>query len=359
MAAIIKYFAREKSSYLSNELRWLHVANFLEFEKEAKSVSSLSNASPVLVFLCGNNLKELEIIRSFPKDSIWVDFYADEVYSPKLNYRALSMDSVKGLIRPYWNHHPMNTQGYFQYLKESFCKYDLLEKFLLTKLLLSGLVILNRQWRIRLASQKYKKNIIKIPLGYTNSFASIFELMQGYSNCGSSLLERRLFSQYEEREILLSFVGQEGNVQRTKLISSLEKMTAAARERPVGQVIIFKRQKFGGTLGSYGATEKTVQDFIQCGLKAKFGLCPPGNYSGETFRYSELLCMGTFPLECKYAVSDPSFFRGATIPTIFADLNTLEDLASFSGETRWNTVHNLILNEIKEGLMAGERLVSG
>jgi hypothetical protein len=91
----------------------------------------------------------------------------------------------------------------------------------------------------------------------------------------------------------LGFVGQSGNFQRQAGIR-------AARQAGfnVGPV----RDGFGG-----GGQDPAVasREYVGQLLASRFTLCPPGNYSGESFRLTEACLMFSVPVEVTPTMSDP------------------------------------------------------
>ena len=95
----------------------------------------------------------------------------------------------------------------------------------------------------------------------------------------------------------LGFVGQLGSFQRQAGIRAAQKAGF-----PVGPV----RDGFAG-----GRRDPALaaHEYVQQLLTSRFTLCPPGNYSGESFRLTEACLLLSVPVEAFPTLSDP--FRPA------------------------------------------------
>lgn len=327
MVEEVGYFANEHSEFLSNELNWEYIANIGDFI--AKVIDSSTNSATTdcksLVFLCGNEQEELEVLTGLPENSIWVFLYADETYLPRLNRKVMKIKAVKGIIRPYWNSSQNYSRDWFSCLLRFFltCKHR--EKISLIKLAFAGIILVHRQKYIQRLCDKYEKVIIKVPLGYTNGFARYLRQHKKMKCTCVSLVAHSLHENLIERrrDYSVSFVGQIGNIQRQKFVDITEEMVFANNQLLNGTIKVVRRKNFGGTVGSNSATMETFREFIEIGLNSRFGLCPPGNFAGETFRFFEILCLGALPIEASAVISDPAFFRNGSsisrfiIPSIF------------------------------------------
>ncbi len=91
----------------------------------------------------------------------------------------------------------------------------------------------------------------------------------------------------------VAFVGQRGNFQRVAAI-----VEASGRGFSIGPV----RSGFSapGVNQSLAAVE-----YVQALAHARFGLCPPGNYAGDSFRLGESLLLGCLPVEINVVISEP------------------------------------------------------
>jgi hypothetical protein len=65
------------------------------------------------------------------------------------------------------------------------------------------------------------------------------------------------------------------------------------------------RKNYGGAIGIYGATLESGIESVQALMNSKFALCPPGNYSNNTFRIAESLICGAAPMFNQGSITDP------------------------------------------------------
>jgi hypothetical protein len=104
----------------------------------------------------------------------------------------------------------------------------------------------------------------------------------------------------KDKESILCFVGQRGNIEREMAVAQTLRIQNS-------QIII--RDKFGGSLGFNDSTSNTGNEYLKVMLNSRFSLCPPGNYSGFSFRLMESLICGTYPISKNYALTDPFFIN--------------------------------------------------
>jgi len=309
MTPRIVYFSPERSEFISNELGWIQIDQFEAFLDLARGLLSSNNFDLILVYLCGNERSECGYLEKLPKNSVWVYLYADETYSPRLNSLVLGTDSVLGVIRPYWHKKVGFRKKWFQFFVTTLAENSNLKLIPFFKLGAAGLVMLLRQYCVKMITNRHGKRVIKAPLGYTNNFARVYRDLSDINTFPNSLISHALKKEPEgrTRKIFLSFVGQTGNTQRSKFIDSAELKKATSSMYSHLQFRIIKRIGFGGTIGSNDVTFETIKEFLEIGKDSKFGLCPPGNYAGQTFRFLELLILGALPIECPFVISDPSY----------------------------------------------------
>ncbi len=124
----------------------------------------------------------------------------------------------------------------------------------------------------------------------------------------------------------LGFVGQSGNFQRQAGIRSARQ--AGFNVGPV-------RDGFGG--GSQDPVLASREHVGQL-LSSRFTLCPPGNYSGESFRLTEACLMFSVPVEVTPTLSDPCrpAFGAVSAPGISGTswAHTLRDTTEM-GDLAW------------------------
>jgi len=257
----------------------------------------------------GSGKEELEVLTSFPKNSIIAALYADETYSPKLNQDLLSTDSIFLIIRSY----SLPKYSLIKVMKSfaqglidlsSNLSFPNLLKF--SKLWLAGIVMASRQKKIGKLEKKLGKNSITIPLGYTDLFCQSFisfltdnfgiELKSEVSLLSSEVSE--ILSKVEaSRRFRFGFIGQRGNLARNFAINSVRNMNS----------ILVERDRYGGTLGGNEATRASGIEYVEVLTKSTSFLCPPGNYSGHSFRILESLVCGALPIVASNVITDPLF----------------------------------------------------
>ena len=100
----------------------------------------------------------------------------------------------------------------------------------------------------------------------------------------------------EEKKNKIAFVGQSGKLSRRFAIKAMENISPKE---------LILRENYGGAIGIYGATLDTGIENIQALRNAKLALCPPGNYSSNTFRIAESLIGGAVPMFNQGSITDP------------------------------------------------------
>jgi hypothetical protein len=155
-----------------------------------------------------------------------------------------------------------------------------------------------RQSRILRNYGKTKRYFKNIPIGYTNIFAqSLLEVAQKKTELLGSIfhLQPYLLNQSPGR---VNFVGQSGQIVRESAIRSLEKSK-------LGEVI--RRSGYGASNVIDRSVATHGKEYIELLLDSQFVLCPPGNISGQSFRYFEAITLGRIPLVMSNVTSDPNF----------------------------------------------------
>jgi len=71
--------------------------------------------------------------------------------------------------------------------------------------------------------------------------------------------------------------------------------------------ILVERDRYGGTLGGNEATRASGIEYVEVLTKSTSFLCPPGNYSGHSFRILESLVCGALPIVASNVITDPLF----------------------------------------------------
>ena len=302
------YISNEENQFLSRELKWRHL-NLQEMLE--KNHCDYQFDSAILVLNVGNNDEEIgNIERIATSKKVWVFLYADETFSPRLNFKVLRNPMVKGVIRAYtfpnsnilhilWTT-AMNAVE-VTHRKES-------RRFrTLMHLCCLGIGFAIRQKLVKLLHLFFGKSNVDFIPGYTNMFAN--SLMQKHQNrisCDKSLFElsSKLFP--SKRTYSISFVGQRGSSWRRYSILCLTDQVSDKTK--TGRIKIVVRNRFGGTMGANNATLETANEYLQVSLESFFIVCPPGNFSYASFRILESILCGSVPLMVTKTSYDP-FYR--------------------------------------------------
>jgi len=257
----------------------------------------------------GLGKEELEDLAGFPRDSIIANLYADEIYSPKLNQNLLRTDSIYLVIRSYsLPEYSLRkiVKSFMQGLIDLSSNFSFPNFFKFFNLSFAGVVMALRQRSIRKLERKLGKTSISIPLGYTDLFCQSFisflvnnygiELRQEVSLLSSevtTILSKKL----NDCRFKFGFIGQRGNLARQFAINSVRHRDS----------ILVERERYGGTLGGNEATVDSGLEYVEVTTKAIYFLCPPGNYSGHSFRIFESLVCGALPIVASNVITDPLF----------------------------------------------------
>jgi hypothetical protein len=267
--------------------------NYMEKAKELIS----SGVKPVIQI--GPSEQETLDLKGFPKGSLIVQFHADETYLPHINYQIIRIPAVAMILRSY----PIPKFKLFKLFKSQYFGFiDLLDNFSINNLLEflklfgAGIVIVKRQLIIAILERVYSKTSIPMPLGYNDLFAESFSKVNQV-NESSSLVDFALNkAPTKNKEFDITFVGQYGKLTRRIAIQAMNQISSK-------ETIL--RKNFGGAIGIYGATLESGIESVQALMNSKFALCPPGNYSNNTFRIAESLICGAAPMFNQGSITDP------------------------------------------------------
>ena len=257
----------------------------------------------------GQNSEEIVELQRFPKNSLIVHLYADETYQISNNIKLIRLPAAYKILRPY----PISKLQIMSILHShisSFLDVFNSEKQLsITRLIrywAAGIVMASRQIQIKLLENVNRKTSISFLLGYTDIFCNSYitaihngfeedidDVTSLFSISGSTLNKI-----VKSKEFDLCFVGQRGNIVREMAVNQSLKIANS-------RIII--RDKFGGSLGFNDSTVNTGIEYLEIMLKSRFNLCPPGNYSGYSFRIMESLICATYPIVNNYPLTDPFF----------------------------------------------------
>jgi hypothetical protein len=179
---------------------------------------------------------------------------------------------------------------------------DLLDNFSLKnlieflKLFGAGIVMVKRQSIIAILERLYSKTSIPMPLGYNDLFAESFNKVNQV-NESSSLVDFALIkAPAKNKKFDIAFVGQSGKLTRRAAIKAMSEVLSKE---------LILRKNYGGAIGIYGATLESGIESVQALMNSKFALCPPGNYSNNTFRIAESLICGAAPMFNQGSITDP------------------------------------------------------
>jgi len=247
----------------------------------------------------GPSDREAIDIKGFPKGSLIVQFHADETYLPKINYQIIGNPAVAMILRSYpipkFKLHKLFKSQYFGFI-------DLLDNFSIgsliefLKLFGAGIVMVKRQAFIAILERVYSKTSIPMPLGYNDLFAESFSKVNQV-NESSSLVDFALKkAPAKNKKFDIAFVGQSGKLTRRVAIQAMSEVSSKE---------LILRKNYGGALGIYGATLESGIESVQALMNSKFALCPPGNYSNNTFRITESLICGAAPMFNQGSITDP------------------------------------------------------
>jgi len=257
----------------------------------------------------GQNFEEIVELQGFPKNSLIVHLYADETYQIRNNIKLIRLPAAYKILRSY----PISRiqpLSMFYSLASSFLDIFNSGKQVSIKKVIrywaAGIVMASRQILIKSLEYINRKNSISFLLGYTDIFcksyiSAIDTRFEEVINDGISLFSiggSTLDKMIKSKEFDLCFVGQRGNIVREMAVDQSLKIKNS-------RIII--RDKFGGSLGFNDSTIDTGSEYLEIILNSRFNLCPPGNYSGYSFRIMESLICATYPIINSYPLTDPFF----------------------------------------------------
>jgi len=292
----------------------VHVISFTEHDfwkrefqadVSTKSENYLDKATELIasgvkpVIQIGPSDREAIDLRVFPKGSLIVQFHADETYLPKVNYQIIRNPAVAVILRPY----PITKFKLLQLFKSQYFGFiDLLDNFSIKNLLEflklfgAGIVMVTRQVFIGILERIYSKTSIPMPLGYNDLFAESYSKVNQVKE-SLSLVNFALHKvPKKNKKFDIAFVGQLGKLTRRVAIQAMSEVSS--RE-------LILRKNYGGAIGIYGATLESGIESVQALMNSKFALCPPGNYSNNTFRIAESLICGAAPMFNQGSITDP------------------------------------------------------
>ena len=279
--------------------RELGIRLFYGGDQRAIQLVRINNGQKAIIFV-DSSVKSFDFLKDFPNRSVIVFFVSDETYGLTPNLRIILKESVESIYRDYPIRNLRGLRGYARVVVNSFlvCGRNGLTYKGLIIAFVAGLVMLCRQLIIKVSAKLVKREIKHLPLGYTGWYSERLEREFGIANT----LDFFTWSENQvksgiPKQSLSFFAGQKGKFDRQMLLNQAERQ---------GLVPSRQFENFGGPTESHLRVE--AQEFYFEGLKeSRFALCPPGNYSGETFRYLESLLLHSLPIRASKVLSDPFF----------------------------------------------------
>jgi hypothetical protein len=311
-----------KWPYLNREygIRLFYGGNQKEYQFQ-----KIKNGERALLVL-DNSIRSLDFLKDFPPRSVIVMLVSDEIYSARLTCGLLCNSSIYSIYRDYPLRGFSGITKYPRTLTASFfsCIRFKLKISAFLKAFIAGLVMLLKQLTINLFAKILRKKVQHLPLGYTGSFATNFQIDKHLKDDDGFIdfsLKAISDGEFEIKSEETFFSGQRGNFDRQLFLET-------ARHHGLGIRSIHR--SFGGP-ENLEERVRAEKDYFE-GLKvSRFSICPSGNYSAESFRYLESLLLQSLPLMPARILSDPlyrnSFSRSWK-------LNTHHELKNFPENKR-------------------------
>ena len=265
----------------------------------AIQLERVKTGKKVIIFV-DSSVKNFDFLDLFPARSVIVFFVSDETYSAWLTIQLLIKPSTFKIFRDY----PLgNFTKIFSYpallsraIQEKFAyKVPIKHMF---RAFFAGLIIISKQFCMASLSFFMKKPLDWLPLGYTYGFTENYNRhfkVKGQVSVLQHSLKVLMNRGNAPKKSSVFFSGQIGGFDRRVIIKK-----AQAFGLEVGPIF----EKFGGPQDPVARKEAALNYFIGL-LGSDFSICPPGNYSAETFRYVESLILHSYPLLKKSVLSDP------------------------------------------------------
>jgi hypothetical protein len=244
---------------------------------------------------------ELQKLAALPDASVIGWCHSDETFDLAFNFAIADIKSLHTVLRPYhlekskFSNSIKSLSYTISNLQMSRSFSDLMRTFAWQ---FRGFRMQVRQHRILRKYRKANRNFVNIPIGYTNVFAlSLIDILQkDPKSCESILGTHHRPVNQSQRNII--FVGQSGQIVREAAIRALEKSELG---------LVIRRSSYGAS----NVIDKSVallgKEYVERLLSSQFVLCPPGNISGQSFRYFEVITLGRIPLVMDHVTSDPNF----------------------------------------------------
>lgn len=272
---------------------------------------------------------ELQELATLPEGSVIGWCHSDETFDLAFNYAIAEIKALHTIMRPYHLEkstvvNSIKSLSYtFSNLQMARSLSDVLRTFAWQ---FRGYGMQIRQYRILHKYRKANRNFVNIPIGYTNVFAmSLVGFSQKDGNKHESILGIQPKPAKQSQSNII-FVGQSGQIVREAAIRTLEKSE-------LGTVI--RRSGYGASNVIDRSVASFGKEYVELLLNSQFVLCPPGNISGQSFRYFEVITLGRIPLVMDHVTSDPNFrsgyLRGDLLPKSGSWMKMLDESQKISG----------------------------
>jgi hypothetical protein len=301
-----------------------------ENQKE-KQILRIKECGYAIIFV-DSSVRDFGFLNNFPKSSVMIFHVSDETYSIGPTFRMLRNKSVAKLFRDYPLRKLSNIFYWPRTLFQSLIRSlrNNLKIAIFFKSMLFGLALFARQAITLLLSKFYKKEIVHLPLGYTNGFSEKYRKKFELES-DTSLLDFALSSKeieiYNKKNFHTFFSGQLGNFDRQLMIKE-----ALNSNLKLGRVFF----RFAAS-DNIDEQELSFTQYLDGLYESRFSLCPPGNYSVETFRLFESLLLWATPVMKEFVVSEP-LYKGSEF----------QGWDEFLESTRLQRVHNIDCGKLVE-----------
>ena len=278
---------------------------------------------------------DFELLDRLPRKSILVHLNSDETYNPKFNKKVIKSSSVAAILRSYPlpNMKPiLILKGILiltLYVLKSFFSKNFLSRF---SVVIHGIVMAKRQIHIKFWEVLRKKITIKVPLGYTDLFYENFQ--QQFHSVTSKSLFSGNENLFKEKKQGVVFIGLKGNIFRQEVIN------ACLEVIPDSYSYVKIRKAFGGFIGPHGSNEKEGREYFDVLRKSSLSICPPGNYSGITFRFAESIACRVLPVSFNFVPSDPLFSKRSSLNLNFMSTLNLKKTFSYIARLEEEAIFN-------------------
>lgn len=261
-----------------------------------------TRSDPHLVFCGGPD--QLQFMPAWPEGSVRLFVDWDETFLPSLIGDIAASPQIAELIRNY----PIENSGWVDLIpnavvaaRETLSGHGA-PAHLAVRSWTAGVVVARRKSQARRKLRSAGVAVREVTLGYTDMFVAGVKALSSRSGWaalgeGDSLLAYlvdRADDLTDLKHADLAYVGQLGKFQRRCGIEAAQAMGYS-----IGPV----RTGYGGQGAS--PTEDISATYVEAMAAARFALCPPGNYSGDSFRFGEVLLLGTLPVEVSRVISEP------------------------------------------------------